>query len=178
LSAISAGSVRRPGSSTPPCGAASARYTGRQVWNKQRTGEVLIDVEDIALGHENKHRWNDRSDDWVWSKAEAHEPLIPSDLYERAQGTVKTRGTHSDVGRAPRRSVRPYLLRGLITWGLCDRKMVGNPNHGRLYYRCKASRDYVRQHEVAHPPGALPPRRGHHRADRPFLRLDVPGQHT
>ncbi len=30
--------------------------------------------------------------------------------------------------------------------------MVGNPNHGRLYYRCKASRDFVRQHDVAHPP--------------------------
>ena len=24
------------------------RYTGRQVWNKQRTDEVLIDVEDIS----------------------------------------------------------------------------------------------------------------------------------
>ncbi|MEU8230498.1 hypothetical protein AB0C12_12965 [Actinoplanes sp. NPDC048967] len=29
---------------------------------------------------------------------------------------------------------------------------VGNPNHGRLYYRCKASRDFARQHEIAHPP--------------------------
>jgi len=37
------------------------RYTGRQVWNRQRTDEVLIDVEDIALGHENRHRWNDPS---------------------------------------------------------------------------------------------------------------------
>jgi hypothetical protein len=34
---------------------------GRQVWNKQRTDEVLIDVEDVSLGHENKHRWNDLS---------------------------------------------------------------------------------------------------------------------
>ncbi|WP_071803068.1 zinc ribbon domain-containing protein [Couchioplanes caeruleus] len=48
--------------------------------------------------------------------------------------------------------MRPYLFRGLITCGLCGRSMVGNPNHGRLYYRCKASRDFVRQHEVAHPP--------------------------
>jgi site-specific DNA recombinase len=30
--------------------------------------------------------------------------------------------------------------------------MVGNPNHGRLYYRCKASRDFVRQHDSPHPP--------------------------
>ncbi|MFI7369944.1 zinc ribbon domain-containing protein [Actinoplanes sp. NPDC049668] len=44
------------------------------------------------------------------------------------------------------------MFRGLITCGLCDRKMVGNPNHDRLYYRCKASRDFVRQHEIPHPP--------------------------
>jgi site-specific DNA recombinase len=30
--------------------------------------------------------------------------------------------------------------------------MVGNPNHGQLYYRCRASRDCVRQHDIAHPP--------------------------
>ena len=30
--------------------------------------------------------------------------------------------------------------------------MVGNPNHGRLYYRCTASRDFVRQHKISHPP--------------------------
>ncbi|MFG1610750.1 recombinase family protein [Actinoplanes sp. NPDC049265] len=127
------------------------RYTGRQVWNKQRTDEVLIDVEDIALGHENRHRWNDESE-WVWSKGEAHTPLITTDLYQRAQTTIKVRGTNGEQGRAPRRSTRPYLFRGLINCGLCGRHMVGNLNHGRLYYRCKASRDFVRQHEVAHPP--------------------------
>ncbi|MDI6105696.1 recombinase family protein [Actinoplanes sp. NEAU-A12] len=127
------------------------RYTGRQVWNKQRTDEVLIDVEDIALGHENKQRWNDPSE-WVWLQREAHKPLITADLYERAQSAIKTRGTNGEVGRAPRRSVRPYLFRGLIECWLCGRNMVGNPNHGRLYYRCKASRDFVRQHEIAHPP--------------------------
>ena len=35
------------------------RYTGHQVWNKQRKDEVLIDVEDVALGHTTKLRWND-----------------------------------------------------------------------------------------------------------------------
>lgn len=126
------------------------RYTGRQVWNKQRTDEVLIDVEDIALGHENKQRWNDRSE-WVWSQQESHTPIITAELYEQAQGKTRSRDTTGQVSRAPRRSVRPYLFRGLITCGLCGRSMVGNPNHGRLYYRCKASRDFVRQHEVAHP---------------------------
>src|SRR3954466_9497514 len=30
--------------------------------------------------------------------------------------------------------------------------MEGSVNHGRIYYRCKASRDYVSQHGIAHPP--------------------------
>ena len=54
----------------------NSRYTGRQVWNKQRTDEALIDVEDIALGHENKHRWNDESE-WGRPETEAHTPLNP-----------------------------------------------------------------------------------------------------
>jgi hypothetical protein len=35
------------------------RYTGRQVWNKQRKDEVLIDVEDVASGHATKMQWNE-----------------------------------------------------------------------------------------------------------------------
>ena len=128
------------------------RYTGRQVWNRVRTDEVLIDVEDVALGHEARHRWNDPSE-WVWSRTESHTPLISTDVYERAQRTIKARGTRSDGGgKAPRHTGRPYLFRGLITCGICDRKMVGNPNHGRLYYRCTASRDFVRQRQINHPP--------------------------
>jgi site-specific DNA recombinase len=34
------------------------RYTGRQVWNRQRREEILIDVEDVALGHQTKLCWN------------------------------------------------------------------------------------------------------------------------
>ena len=100
--------------------------------------------------HENRHRWNDPSD-WVWSKTEAHTPLISTDLYERAQQTVKARGTRGEAGKAPRRSPHPYLFRGLLRCGLCGRRMAGSLNHGRAYYRCKASRDYVRQHGIAHP---------------------------
>jgi hypothetical protein len=48
---------------------------GRQVWNKQRRHDVLISVDDVALGHETKVRWND-TDDRVWSGQLAHEPLV------------------------------------------------------------------------------------------------------
>ena len=30
---------------------ASTVYTGRQVWNRQRKDEVLVDVHGVALGH-------------------------------------------------------------------------------------------------------------------------------
>src|SRR5689334_11957541 len=109
------------------------RYTGRQVWNRARTDEVLIDVEDVALGHENRHRWNDPSQ-WAWSRTESHTPLISTDLYERAQRTVKTRGAIGKGGKAPRRSRHAYLFRGLLRCGLCDRVMEGSVNHGRIYY--------------------------------------------
>jgi len=32
------------------------RYTGHQVWSKQRKDEVLIDVDDVTLGHTTKLR--------------------------------------------------------------------------------------------------------------------------
>ena len=40
------------------------RYTGRQVWNKQRKDEVLLDVHDVARGYETRLRWNDTGQ-WV-----------------------------------------------------------------------------------------------------------------
>ena len=51
------------------------RYTGRQVCNRQRRDEVLIDVRDVALGHETRMRWNGL-DKWVWSTELVHEPLV------------------------------------------------------------------------------------------------------
>ncbi len=34
------------------------RYTGYQVWAKQRREEVLLDVEDVSAGHQTVMRWN------------------------------------------------------------------------------------------------------------------------
>lgn len=35
------------------------RYTGHQVWNKQRKKESLIDVDDVGLGHQSRLVWNE-----------------------------------------------------------------------------------------------------------------------
>jgi site-specific DNA recombinase len=127
------------------------RYTGRQVWNRARTDEVLIDVEDVALGHEKP------------APLERPEPmgLVTHRVSHAADkhGSLRARPADDQgaryprrSGRTPRHSGRPYLFRGRITCGLYDRSMVGNPNHGRLYYRCTATRDFVRLHQISHPP--------------------------
>jgi hypothetical protein len=66
----------------------SPRYTGRQVWNRQRKDEVLLDVHDVALGFTTKQRWN-QADDWIWSEQAVHEPLID---------TVTFVAGHHDLG--------------------------------------------------------------------------------
>lgn len=42
------------------------RYTGYQVWGRQRRDEVLLDVDDVAAGHSSRRRWNP-VDQWIWS---------------------------------------------------------------------------------------------------------------
>jgi len=63
---------------------ANPRYTGRQVWNKQRKTEVLIDVDDVALGHETKLRWNP-AEEWIYSGALAHEPLVDDETFTESR---------------------------------------------------------------------------------------------
>jgi site-specific DNA recombinase len=51
------------------------RYTGRQVWNRQRKDEVLMDVNDVALGHTTKLRWSDAGKS-ICSDQVVHPPII------------------------------------------------------------------------------------------------------
>jgi site-specific DNA recombinase len=125
------------------------RYTGRQVWNKQRKDEVLIDVEDVALGHQTQLRWNDR-EKWIWSEQIVHEPLIDADTFGRAQVLLAARG----ASRTTRERVRvehPYLLRSRLYCGVCDRRMQAQRSHGSVYYRCRFPQEYALANRVKHP---------------------------
>ncbi|MFN0029302.1 MAG: recombinase family protein [Acidimicrobiales bacterium] len=115
------------------------RYTGRQVWNRQRRDEVLIDVEDVALGHESKMRWNDEAA-WVWSQQPTHTPLVDLAEFEAAQG-VFAAGQRAAIRKE--RTRHPYVLSGLMRCGLCQRKMQASWNHGTAYYRCKFPSEYA-----------------------------------
>jgi len=128
---------------------ANPRYTGRQVWNRQRRDEVLLDVEDVALGHETKLRWNDRAD-WIWSTDTTHDALVSVEDFARAQEQMRA-GRNRPAKRKARGTPHPYPLRGLLVCGLCGRRMSGQRNHGRAHYRCRYPAEYGLANEVDHP---------------------------
>lgn len=125
------------------------RYTGHQVWNKQRKEEILLDVDDVAAGHETRMRWN-AEETWIWSPHIAHPPLITRETFEQARTVM---ATHSlSKTRMPRSQTKhAYALRGLLFCGVCKRKMQGNYNNGRAHYRCMIRADYVLGDQLPHP---------------------------
>jgi site-specific DNA recombinase len=112
------------------------RYTGYQVWNRQRRDEVLIDVHDVGRGHETRMRWNDPTD-WIWSNEPSHQPLITRQEWDAVQQRFRSNRRAST--RTPKKG-RRYILAGRVRCGRCGRRMEGSWNHDRPYYRCQVHR--------------------------------------
>ncbi len=112
------------------------RYTGFQVWNRQRRDEILMDVQDVALGHETRMRWNDTTA-WIWSAEPSHKALVTREQWEAAQAIFDANRRASS--RRPKPG-RRYLLAGRLFCGGCGRRMEGSWNHDRPYYRCQVHR--------------------------------------
>ncbi len=124
------------------------RYTGRQVWNKQRKTETLLDVDDVALGYETKLTWNNR-DQWVWSDKPAHPAIIDEATFTAVQQRLARRGPTSD--RLGPRTRHPYVLRSRLFHQQCGRRMQGNWNHGHAHYRCRYPQEYALANTIDHP---------------------------
>ena len=129
---------------------ANPRYTGHQVWNRQRRDEVLIDVDDVALGHQTRLRWNS-DNDWIWSATQVHQPLVDMATYQAAQHQPTTHNQQMPRQRAPRRTPRPYVLRGRLHCGICQRRMEGTWNHHQPHYRCRYPSEYALTNSIQHP---------------------------
>jgi site-specific DNA recombinase len=87
------------------------RYTGRQVWNKQRKDEILPDVNDVARGYETRLRWSDTGQ-WVWSETLAQETLVTVEDFEAAQAIMADAGrARRDSREAHQRITHPDVLR-------------------------------------------------------------------
>ena len=84
---------------------ANPRYTGRQVWNRQRTDFDLVDPANTGLGHKQVQRWN-LPEGWVISS-------IPRTRRWSARPT-------SSPPRTPaRRAARPARRRAGTCWPGC-----------------------------------------------------------
>jgi hypothetical protein len=116
------------------------------VWNKQRKDEVLLDVEDVALGHITKLWWNE-SGKWIWSEQIVHPPIIDRETFDQVQTMISGRTT----ARKPHRRQHPYALRGCLWCGLCDRRMQSHWGNGAPYYRCRFPAEYALANRVEHP---------------------------
>jgi hypothetical protein len=125
------------------------RYTGHQVWNKQRKDEVLIDVEDVALGHTTKLRWNP-SDKWIWSDKIVHPPIIGRDDFDQVQVMLAGRAT-APAEHKPHRRFHSYALRGCVYCGACERRMQSHWVNDAPYYRCRFPAEYALANRVQHP---------------------------
>jgi site-specific DNA recombinase len=109
------------------------RYTGRQVWNRQRTDRDLADPADACLGHKSVQRWN-LPDGWVISRKPAHPALVSGGDFIAAQDVSAARGPAPAAGLiAPRQ--RRYLLAGLLVCGGCGRRMESAWSNGKPAYR-------------------------------------------
>ena len=142
---------------------ANPRYTGRQVWNRQRSDRDLADPADVSLGHEQVQRWN-LPDGWVISNEPAHEALVSEDDFIAVQDVSAARGpVPAAVPAVPRQ--RRYLLAGLLTCGTCGWRMESSWSNGKPAYRCRHG------HTTAAPPDPGRPRNAHVREDRILPRL-------
>lgn len=104
------------------------RYTGRQVWNRQST-----------QGHGFGGRVSGRgsgvvrlnpAEEWEVSEHLTHRPLVDDATFLAVQG-MRTGRTTKDG------ETRQYVLAGLVTCGVCGRRMDAHWVHGRAGYRCR-----------------------------------------
>jgi site-specific DNA recombinase len=112
----------------------NARYTGHEVWNRQRRDYELLDPATPADGYVRRMRWNDH-DQWIWSPEPTHPAIIDRDDWQRLQAspTRQTRASRSNDVR--------YLLRGRVHCAVCGRRMAGTTRgNSRRYYRCELRR--------------------------------------
>ena len=111
------------------------RYTGRQVWNRQRTDRDLADPADVEPGAQERAAVEP-------ARRVGHLPQA------RAPGAGQRGRFHRRPGHQRRPRPRPrcgltapqkrrYLLAGLLTCGGCGRRMESAWSNGKPAYRCR-----------------------------------------
>ncbi len=96
------------------------RYTGRQVWDRQRTERIKPGAGRTA------HR--SAPGEWAISSTVSHPPLVTEAEFVAAQQVRATRPSRDGHSRC-------YLLAGLLRCAVCGRRLDSHWVHGRAGYR-------------------------------------------
>lgn len=70
-------------------------------------------------------------EEWLPVVLPAELRIVPRDLWHRVQQQLA-----KNVAFSPRNAKHSYLLKGLVRCGGCGAAYVGDPCHGKYYYRC------------------------------------------
>lgn len=110
----------------------SETYTGLWHYNKYEGCEPINPVKGVKYRRSLKSsiRLRDRSE-WLPLVLPEHLKIIDREQWERVQ-----RQLNQNIAFSPRNTKHKYLLKGLIRCGGCTGRYVGDPNHGKFYYRC------------------------------------------
>jgi len=108
---------------------ANPRYTGRQVWNRQRVDHDPHQHAGPRGGEVRVQRWNPK-DQWVISRQPVHTALVSEEDFVAAQAI-------NAVAAPADGTVRTYLLVGLLRCRACGRRLESHWVHGRPGYRCR-----------------------------------------
>jgi site-specific DNA recombinase len=107
-------------------------YAGTWHYNKAQGCEPARRKNDAQYRRRTKSsvRMRPREE---WIPLELPEPLrlVPRDRWERVQDRIQR-----NIAFSPRNEKHFYLLKGLVKCGGCGRRYVGDPCHGKFYYRC------------------------------------------
>lgn len=69
--------------------------------------------------------------EWLPVIFPGHLRIIEHDLWRRVQGQLDR-----NIAFSTRNSKHSYFLRGMVICGGCGARFVGEPGHGKFYYRC------------------------------------------
>jgi site-specific DNA recombinase len=122
---------------------ANPRYTGRQVWNRQRTDREPVDIVATGCGQREVLRWNP-AHEWVISTRMAHPGLVSEADFVAAQAIRASRPTGDGT-------TRTYLLAGLLICRRCERRMDAHWVNDRPGYRCRHGRTSAKRPATCHP---------------------------
>jgi site-specific DNA recombinase len=109
-------------------------YVGVWYYNKYESCEPAspVKIGDYRHSLRSSLRRRDKSE-WLPVRLPKALQIIKREQWERVQQQLDRNITFS-----PRNSKHSYLLKGLVRCGGCNARYVGDPCHGKFYYRCLA----------------------------------------